>query len=631
VLRAFDVRGEEEIACSLQDLVDAHSRLQLFRTTDARDRLGVARELARAVPDLHILVVGATVAGYVQSAFLTHGEDLPSSSSAEAMFRCIGDQPVPPALSAPEHRVRLLNHVASVDNLANDSVRRGVRYMLHGDADQFESQEPLWKDPSGYSSAWTRLWRMVVDNTWNVLPGELSAPIPDKCSKALDIRPVDRATVTGRLRTGTGFDSVIASAFTQAEIDTILGQLDDETAWCRLPLHRDAEGGFGPANGACWLGVEPRLPRDFDTSLRFITASNDEAHQRQQHRFLSPWTAGAAAAEILRSDQVVLHWRYLMDLLSVPGRHVGTNPAWHNVAWLPLRSGGAISPASVLRIEEMAADISRLAARCDYAYAGLAELTDEVLAHPAFEHLLELFPSGARALPILALMMGSAGMSVGRHAGDFAVDLERYLGALADVESLPAWALLARAACATSARDVELHVLGTVATPLSCVQAGQVLGDLASRRSGPMARELFLCYLKEWAASTDTVELRRQLPALCLPAADGKWQQASRLAHGVFGVVESHLVDAEVGELLAGIIVSNLEGVTPAMEQAEAEAAEVENGATDLALILEAWSESFAQSSVRPAVGALMGLFGNGARALAERWMSPISFDDYLL
>lgn len=630
VLRTSDVRRNEDIACSLQELIDAHSRRQLFRTRDPRERLGLAPELARAVPDLHPLVVSATVADYVQSAFDTNEKEVPSASSAEAMFRCIGEQMVAPALSASANRLQLLNHVGSVDKLAEESVRRGVRYLLHGSAEQFRSQEPLWKDPAGQNSAWTKLWQMVVDDTWNVLPGELSEPVPDKCSKALDIKSVDRATVTARLKIATGFDSVISSAFTQAEIDTILGQLDDETTWCRLPLHRDTEGRFGSANGMCWLGINPQLSRGFETSLRFIKESNDEAHLRQQRRFLPAWTAATAAAEVLQSERPSLHWRYLLDLLSALGRHAVANHAWQNVAWLPLKSGGAISPASVVRIEELANDISRLAADCKYAYAGLGDLSDEMRVHPGFDQLLEMFPCGSRALPILAMMMASAGLSVGRHAGDFAPNLEGYLGALADIQSLPAWALLARAACATTVSDVELHVLGSITSPLSCEHTLQVLAELANRPSGPLAHNLFLCYLKEWAASAGADELRKQLPLLRLPAADGKWHPASKLAHGAFGVVETHLVDTEVGSLLAEIIVSNLEAPEPMVEADEADKVEDKAVASDLAAALGTWSETFAQSSVRPAVGAMLGLFGDAARELAESLMAPIAYDDYL-
>ena len=628
VLKTTDVRSNGDIACSLEELVDAHARHLLFRTTDPKDRLGLTGELSRAAPELRLLVVGATVAGYVQSALLAEREELPRSNSASAMFRCIGRQTVPPVLAAPGARLRLLDHVGGVDDLANEGVRKGVRYLLHGNADQFESGATLWKDPSGHNSAWVRLWQMVSPDTWNVLPNELCEPIPEKCSKALGISQVDRGTVTNRLKLGTSFDSVAAGEFSQAEIDTVLGQTDDEATWRRLPLHRDSAGRFGPVDVTSWLGSEPQLPPDLGTSLRFIMLSGNEAHRQQQSRFLLPWTAGSAAAEVLRSGQARDHWRYLMDLAPLMlARNQSSSRALHDVAWLPLQSGGSIAPSSVLRLDALAADISGLAAACGHAYAGPAELSDEVKLHPAYAQLLELFPSGVDALPVLAQMMANAGMSVGRCAKGLAVDLDRHLATLPDLQCLPAWTLLAKAACATSVKDVEIHVLGGVAVPLNRELAGRVLAELADRRAGGQTRDVFLAYLKEWEESEDADELRQHLSMLRLPAADGKWRFASELAAGVFGVVAAQQVDPDVGRILADIIVSNVQTFEPAQEPSDGEG---DDAGTDLASELEAWSEPLAQTSVRPAIGALMGLFGDHARAIAERWMAPFSFEDYL-
>ncbi|MEH6433836.1 sacsin N-terminal ATP-binding-like domain-containing protein [Massilia sp. DD77] len=628
VLRTIEVRSGDELACSLEELLDAHAAHQLFRVTEARNQLGLTRELARAAPGLRLLVVGARAAAYVQSALLSGSEELPPSNRAEAMFQCISRQAVPPELSAPEFRQHLLNHVASVEDLTNDSVRRGVRYLLHGTASQFESRAPLWKDPSGQNSAWVRLWRMVVDDTWNVLPNELSDPISDKSSKALDIRNVDQATVAGRLRLETNFDGVDPSLFTQTERDTILGQLDDEMTWRRLPLHRDTEGRYGPVNEVCWLGTEPQLPPGVGTMLRFIPESGEEAHRRRQWRFINRWTAGAAATEVLKAGEARHHWRYLMDLLPVLVSHGDLPSSWHEVAWLPLKKGGAISPSSLLRLDALAADISSLAVKCDYAFAGLAELSDDVRAHPAFELLQERVPTGVQALPMLSQLMANAGLSVGRCAGDLAADIERHLMPLSSLQCLPAWTLMARAACATSVHDVEVHVLGTVAAPLTLELAGHVLAELADHPAGPHARASFLSYLKEWTSSADAEELRRHLPSLRLPAADGSWRPASRLAHGAFGVIASDLVDPDVGKVLGGIIVSNMQTLEPMQdEMVQGD----QGGATDLAGLLERWGELLTQSSVKPAIGALIGLFGDRARELAERWVAPISFDDYLL
>jgi hypothetical protein len=626
VLRAFDVHNNDELACSLQELLEAHSRGQLFRTADPRDRFGLTKDLGRAVPGLRLLVVRAFVGNHVQSAKPSGSEDLPPTTSAAAMFRCIGEQTPPPDLAEPEFRKRLLSHVSSVENLSLEVVRRGVRYLLHGNPDHFHSNRSLWKDPSGQTSPWVVLWRMVAEDTWNVLPIDLTAPIPDTCSKVLGISPVEQATVTTKLRTEVSFDLVRAGEFSQSQRDLILGQLDDEMAWRRLPLHRDIDDGFGPATGACYLGSEPGLPPGLGTSIRFISASSDEAHLRRQQMWIAPWSPVSAAAEVLRSGEAHRHWRYLMDLLPELASRGGLAARWHEVPWLPLRAGGAISLSRLIRLDALGADISSLAAGAGHVYAGLDDLSDEVKAHEGFDCLWPLVPSGAPALTMLGQLMASSGLLLGRRARDIAAQVDRHMVVLSGLRSVPAWGLVSKAVAATSLRDVEAQVLGTVSAPLPAGQVAQVLDELARGYSYAQVGELFLLYLKEWVESGDAIELRQQLSALRLPAADGRWTPATELAHGAFGVVANCLLDPSAAHVLAGIIVSNSDAPTRVVD----EAAGCTDADADVEDALALWSEPYAQSGIRPAVGALMGLFGDSARALAESWIAPISFQDYL-
>jgi hypothetical protein len=628
VLRAIDVRSGDELACSLHELLVAHEGSRIFHVADFKNRLGLTSDLARAVPGLQLFVLRAAATYYVQSAMPSGSADLPATNDAAAMFRCIGAQVVAPELSLPEPRVGLLNHVGSIDNLADKTVQRGVRYLLHGQAGHFDSRDALWKDSSAQNSPWVKLWRMLTEDTWSVLSNELSEPLPDKCSKYLDIRSVDQSTVTAKLKVQNSFASVDAAAFQSAERDEILGHLEDETAWRRLPLHRDTQGNFGPANATCHLGNSPQLPADFDTSQRFIVPSANHSHLRLQIQYLQPWTASAAAMEILRSRYSARYWRYLMDLLPAVSKQGQPGAEWHEVAWLPLRGGGAISPSSLARLEALGAEIGVLAEACDYAYAGVDELSDEAKAHTSFERLLDLVPSGAPALAVLALLMNDSGMSVGTTGKGLGRHLELHLTSLSGMKSLPAWTLVAKAASATSIREVEIHLLPHIATALARDVAERVLNELSSPSASSSSREIVLAYISEWAASAASAELRRHLPSLLLPAVDGTWRLSTELAHGAFGVTAACLVDPEVGRILGHTIFSN-----DALAEVPEEPADIDRGGaagSELVLALDRWSDPAAQSSIRPALGAVMAMFGIGARTLAERTMSPISYDDFL-
>lgn len=623
ILRATDVRANREVATSLQDLCTKQTRGLVFRSTNPKDPLGLTKQLSLAVTSLEVHVVRAYVGNLLRLSLPNGSSDLPSTDDSCAVFACIGEQTTPPALGDVRFRAALLDHVGSAEPISGP-VKFGVRYLLHGEPSRFSSDGTLWKDPSGQDSPWVRLWRMTTQDAWNVLPGELSARIPDKCSLGLDIRAVEQATVVARLRQATSFESVDASKFSEFDLDQILGRIDDELAWMRLPLHRDQRGEYGPVSGRCFLGGKPDLPQGIGQGLRFIVCSTDEVHSRRQSQFILTWNSSRAAEEVLRADGAGLHWRYLMDILLELSPMIAPAAVWTEVAWLPLAAGGLISPSSLIQLAGMDADISSLSARCEFAYAGLAELSDDLRAHPGFGRLRALAPSGARALPVLAALMANADLSVGASLANEPDLLQRHQALLCSLPSLPCWATIFKAIAATGIDDVSAHLLRDVARPLRTQQAELVLHDLVDRSLAPGERAVYLAYLREWANSASVDELRGRLADLMLLAADEKWQSAQNLVCGAPGIDAAHRLHPSVEEALHGIVARN-DGLPP-----DAVSNVAAHDSEELSTALERWCEPLEQSSVRPAIGALIGLFGAGVQALAERWLAPITHETYI-
>lgn len=629
ILRAIDVRTDKEIATSLEALHDSHGKHLLFRSPDPKSRLGLTTHLAAAAPELELWVLGGETSRIFQQAMLQGAPNLPGTDDASAMFECLGEQAIAPRLGNISSRTGLLDHVGSAD-LTKPAVRDGVRYLLHGQPDRFKFSGTLWKNPSGQDSPWVRLWRMISDDTWNVLPGELSGQIPDKCSLQLDIKAVEQATVTAKLRVVTSFDAVDAHRFSEAELSLILGQVEDETAWRKLPLHRDVRGTFGPVSGNCYLGSHPEMPSGVGANLRFIVEADDEAHRRRQEQFITKWSPAQAAVTVLRSGDAVGHWCYLMDRLqemSLPV--VPTTGAWKDVAWLPIVSGGSISPSSLIQLDGLETDVSALAAMCEFAYAGIPELLSEVQAHPGFGKLKSLIPSGPDALPVLGELMANADMKVGAAVMGASEDfLGRHGTLLCSLSSLPAWTLISKAAQVTSHDDVVTRLLRAVALPLELQHAEAVLQELTDKVLDPGKQGVYFTYLREWAKADTAARLRDRLAKMKLLSLSGEWRPAAELAHGALGIEPENCVHPEVGEVLSGIIATN--NSTPLEPMAGNEQGSGSANA-DLESVIERWCESFSQSSVQPAIGALIGLFGISVKALAERWLAPIAYTDYLL
>lgn len=628
LLRVLDVRSNREIAVSRNDLSEAHRCGLVFALSNATDRLGLAKDLAAATAEIRPFVVGATASRILKLVPFETRKEIPGNRDVTAIFRCIGLQGVAPELNAPGQRKGLLDHVGSAD-LNDDAVRLGIRYLLHGDPARFRQGGTLWKDPSGLDSPWIRLWRMIEQDAWNVLPVELSGCVPDKCSSALEIKAVDRSTINQSLKeNGCSFERVEVSRFTERDLDLILGHLDDQMAWCRLPLHLDAAGNFGPIDYGCFLGSEPGLPPGTDQGLRFIVPSSNHERRRMQASSIKQWSDEAAALHVLNLEKPVQHWRYLLDRLCVVvSRGIPFDRVWCEAAWLPLKSSGSISPSSLICLAGLEADISRLAAQCDYAYAGVVDLAGDLQQHLAIQHVERLVPSGRDALEVLAMLMLDADYIVGSAAQDAPSLVQRELPLLSSLECLPAWQIVSKVAQHFELGDLHADLIVRIASPLKTERCEQVLDQLSAKDASESVISVFAMYLGEWAKSDRAEVLQTRLPKLKLLAADGQWQPAAALASGVPGATSSVLLDPRLAALLTGIVVTNADRAPDSV--GDSTATSLPPVATLLSGLVS-WSEPLEQSSLRQAVGALIGLFGTDARQLCESWLAPVSYDDYL-
>jgi hypothetical protein len=242
--------------------------------------------------------------------------------------------------------------------------------------------------------------------------------------------------------------------------------------------------------------------------------------------------------------------------------------------------------------------------------------------------LLGQVSSGKEALPVLGQLMSEAGLSIGRSAAAGYRELQQSMSTLVRIDLLPAWEIVGQAAVATSIEAVEEFLVPEISIQLPIDVCHRVLTQIPDLGLDTPIRKVFDIYLQEWRASSSEPELRRSLSDIRLLSMAGKWMPSTELVAGVSGLMPEFSVDENQFQTLRGIACDNRS--TPELESPDFLADGGGSAQEQLLQELEEYFEPLVSSSVKPAVGAVIGLFGERVASLAKSWLDPIAYDDYL-
>ncbi|KXV06413.1 hypothetical protein CR51_11860 [Caballeronia megalochromosomata] len=628
VLQATSFKDGRNVAVSLDSLVKIHRQRLLFRNAGPNNQFGHLAEFVDALPGATPVVADSEVVAYVQNDMRSASQRVPASNDIGAMLFSIGARDAAPELADVKTRSALVRLGVSA-NLATEESVRAMRYLLHGSPARFDSTERLWLQPGGVDSPWFKLWCMVEANHWNAVPRALGNMIPGDLWQKLGLHHFDEETVTKRLRQVTDFAGVQPEAFSNIERNAILGRIQDEAVWKRLPLHLDTAGRFGAVEDDCYLAGGPAPHACIVKSVRLIAVSDDVAHFEQQKRRIRHWDVATAVRLVLEAPQPGMHWRYILEQISSASWLTRTVlPALLTRPWLPLSSGAFIAPERVIRIAGLDSDIATLAKQCGFTYAGVDSLDGEVRASDGFTCLYNLFTSDEAALPALAALMSTAGLSVGRCVLRAPEALLAQVPLLARLTCLPAWSIIERALTHLDQTVVTSKLVKAVAVQLSLHGTGNALAEISELGTHAAVIDLFLCYLEEWRSSEADVDaLKAALPSLRLLAQNGHWAPAGTLAADVCGVAPARVLDERQLAILSGVVKRNRDAVPGDASCPASEPGSYDPGA--LLVALKKLVDPLASGNAADAAGALLGLMGPAARPMAQAWL-PLAFKDYI-
>jgi hypothetical protein len=626
ILTAINVGSGLEQAESLESLEDHHGIRRLFKQTafqqnaQGRNALGHAAALSQVLKEDVVLLVSSDIAGFIQ---LDGYPEVPSAADGKAICAALGRPGEAVVLTSLDARRALLK-MAGYDDKVDSDERRGLRYLLHGSPKGFMAdQTKLWIDPGVVDSPWIKLWRNIEPGSWFVLTEGLANDVPRNAWEKLGISQVQQTEVLTRLQGDVDMSTIDGKLYTDAEREIVLAAVEDERVWRLLPLHIDSQGEITAIDANCYLEGTYAAPAQLVLGCRFVRRSTNRDHAVKQERWIPSWTRETTIRRALASKEPHNFWRLILgETAALSLIAPNTLPELRTVKWLPLANGGVISPEDVIDIAALANDIDRLSSQCDYPYAGLSGLLQDVKRHPEIGTLQSLFSTGTAGLSRLGQLMSAVpGYGIGGIGVLGDGESKAVATALATVTTLPAWSIIAKAIDAFDEIAITDHLIGVIAQPLDLADITSTLKALSREDHAPSSTLAFNVYLRQFAQheAGSSAELRQ----LRLRSRAGSWQDATQLCVGAAGVVHEHVLDITQANILGGLIVDNsgpLGAETP--EQQSPLDATFHHGKA-LETALEDYFRPWTDVMPTPPIGAFLCLLGPQLKKLGATWLEP--------
>ena len=633
VIGVRDARSEVEKPVSVEYLDQIRRAGCLFTFADGlrKARMGIARQLARAMPDADVCLVRAPIYRelFSEDEAQGGGSRLPAASDGRACLAAVGRY---------TGRLGSLTDRRGLLEKANDPVpdadaRRGLRFLLHGSLDhRGDDDAKLWIGRRDQHPAWNRLWTVMHKTAeWSLVADELANAIPRSRWSSANIAEIDARTLIDKLRnTGQGIDA--PKEFSVDERDEILSRIEDEYLWRRLSLHTTLDGEpVSAAHEGVYVatrtgGHEDPLTRE----ATLIAPSHRPTVSDQQGRWLPPLDNRARIEIALGAEKPVRYWHDVMDALDRLSTPLDEDlrAGLRSKAWLSTIHPAPVKPEDVIDLQGSLSDEThRLVAEYREAhgpcFAVPADLDAAVRDHKAWPRLREVsFSSGDAGLERLGLLLEDLpNYHIGKWTERPRSDAT---GLLARYDDLPGWRLLEMAAELFDS-EVAWNQLGpALSKKIKPQRLAAVLGWLGrDNDQWELRKSAHDDYLRQLTAHGQIA--REHLPRLRLASADCRWQEAAELCVGAHGVVHGSLLDTKQALILRDHICQAESGARG--DQPDALQVDFQHARSEAPGILRDYFMNWDSSLVpQPMIGVMLALLGPDVRELANEYLHPHSF-----
>ncbi len=544
ILSAFDCRAEQRTSVSAQFMAECWGRRTLFRAaqgTTERDRADLGPLLQAVLPKETILVVNKELAALVLGS--EEAERIPPCNPKGVLY-CLGY--CTRELGAMATRRELLRWLKLPDH--DVQTVHGMRFLLHGEPENFDRDDRLWTGRGKASAAWRKLWEAVnaPELRWTAVDPTLANLVTPADQDALNLHAIEPEHVV-KFVAERGAPPVLR--LDGDEFDTILGYAHwEEGSWKSLPAHLSLKGERVPIGETTYLaGGSVQLPPELSSDATAIQKSTRAEVRELQLKWIPPLDRRAAIALALRTKQPEAWDKQILDWLG-PGEkeagYVGQPAGLMDTPWLRLRSGGAVSPNKLIVLRDVEGEITELA-ELSKCYATPSMLAEELGGSQALDVLCDR-PHSFSALH--SMLRGEARSDLG------AIELkaESVRSSAETMQSCPdesnrGWRLVARLCTAYGDQDGQ-RAFNSMTRALPPERLRAILVWLAER---PGSEDLFVAYLTTFAKTAQGPGVLRGIK---LQTAAATWKTAQKICIDVPGAEKGSLLSKEHREALGELV-----------------------------------------------------------------------------
>jgi len=225
-----------------------------------------------------------------------------------------------------------------------------LRFLLHGNRDQYKNEEILYTIPLEENRVWKKVARKVLD-PWRIISTILADNVPRSLWATLNIKEIKPRNIIAelsspRLITVSDFKSSEEREEILREI--CLDEQDRQQLWQGLALHETVDSNFISIDGKTYL-ENPNF--DFDKNFQGIITLIKRSDTQQQKRalergWIAEWTPQRAIAVALNQPQPQRFCTMLLNLLHQADKDLLSK--LKKSEWLPLAQEGVIAPENVV-------------------------------------------------------------------------------------------------------------------------------------------------------------------------------------------------------------------------------------------------------------------------------------------